>query len=124
MSTLAESIPDTPTSGDPGSDPIPFLPEPKRLSEILRLPPHLRDPWIKSLVTEVHGLARRGTFAFEEPTADDKVIPVMEVYKCKTDQDGMIDKLKCHIVYHGDMHAHDKVDIWNQGTGIRFSYSR
>ena len=56
ITALAESIPETPEPGESGTDPVPFLPEPKRLSEILRLPPHLRDPWIKALVAEIRGL--------------------------------------------------------------------
>ena len=46
---LAESI-DPITSGDPGSDPTPFLPEPTGLYKVLKQPIATRRPWIQSLV--------------------------------------------------------------------------
>ena len=38
----------------------------------------------------------------------------MEVYKCKLDQDGLIDKLKCRIVFRGDLYTpNTPEDSWN-----------
>jgi hypothetical protein len=101
------------TPGDPGTDPLPFLPEPQRIPEILKMPSHIREPWLNSFKKEFQGLIKRKTVKREEPNDDDIVGHVMEVYKAKLDKNGNIDKLKCRIVYRGDLHQHDDIDTWN-----------
>ena len=100
-------------TGDPGGDPTPFLPEPNRLNEVLRLPPRIRDPWVRSLVKEVKGLVTRGTFSIEDPLEGDEIVTAMDVYKCKLDPSGLIDKLKTRVVVRGDLLDKSEVDTWN-----------
>ena len=66
---LAESI-DSITSGDPGSNPTPFLPEASGLYKVLKQPVATRRPWIKSLVKELKGLVKdRGAFNKDFPVS-------------------------------------------------------
>ena len=38
----------------------------------------------------------------------------MEIFKCKIDELGFIDKLKCHIVFRGDLYdPTTPLDSWN-----------
>jgi hypothetical protein len=77
---LAESIHPI-TSGDPGSDPTPFLPEPAGLYKVLKQHIATRRPWIQSLVKELKGLVKdRGAFKKELLGLNDTVIPVKEVF--------------------------------------------
>ena len=101
--------------GSSGSDPALFLPEPRRLKEVLQLPSRICRGWLAAWVKEIKGMIfRRNSFKLEDPTADDKVIPIMEVFKCKIDMHGLIDKLKCRIVFRGDLYEPlNPQDSWN-----------
>jgi hypothetical protein len=111
---LAESINHI-AAGDPGSDPTPFLPEPSGLYKVLKQPIATRRPWIQSLVKELKGLVKdRGAFKKEQPGPTDTVVPVKEVFKCKLDQHGNVDKLKARIVFRGDLYTPTTdIDSWN-----------
>ena len=86
--------------GEPGSDPLPFLPEPNRLPQVLRLPEHVQVPWLKSFVKEIRGLiVGNNCFSIETPQNSERILPLMEVFKCKLDRFGMVDKLKCCVVF-------------------------
>lgn len=54
-------------------------------------------------------------FGLEDvPNEEEEIIPVKEVYKCKIDQDGNIDKLKARVVFRGDLYAPShQLDSWN-----------
>ena len=114
-SVMQEASTPAPPPGEPGSDPLPFLPEPNRLPQILRLPDHIQQPWLKAFVKEIKGLiVNNQCFSIEDPQPQDHVVPLMEVFKCKLDKFGMVDKLKCRIVFRGDLH-HPSADLdsWN-----------
>jgi hypothetical protein len=103
-----------PDIGQPGSDPSPFIPEPRGLYEILAMSPRYRAPWLKAFRDEITGLNKLGVWKLGEPRPGDKVIPVMEVYKCKIGPEGLLDKLKCRVVYRGDLDNVDRgIDPWN-----------
>ena len=107
---MAETEPDA-----PGSDPAPFTILPRTVTQTLRMPPAIAKAWQKSFVKEVVGiLINRQTCKIEEPGPNDSVVPVMEVYRCKLDKDGLVDKLKCRIVFRGDLYdPADPQDPWN-----------
>jgi len=106
--TIMESV-----YGEPGMDPTPFLPEPRDVRQIIRLPVHIKDAWGRSFVKEVRGLIVK-VFAKEDPGPDDTVIPLMCVFKCKLNKFGMIDKLKSRAVFRGDLYTPmDGSDSWN-----------
>ena len=111
---LAKSI-DPHTSGDPGSDPTPFLPKPPGLYKVLKQPIATRQPWIQSLVKELKGLVKdRGASKKELPGLNDTVVPVKEVFKCKLDQHGNVDKLKARIIFRGDLYTPTtNINSWN-----------
>ena len=49
-----------------------------------------------------------------DPRPEDEIVPVMELFKCKIDKEGMIDKLKARIVFRGDLYdPKDPQDSWN-----------
>jgi hypothetical protein len=114
---LAESI-DPITSGDPGSDPTPFLPEPTGLYKVLKQPIATRQEWIQSLVKELKGLVKDcRAFKKELRGLNDTVVPVKEVFKCKLDQHGNVDKLKARIVFRGDLYTPTtNINSWNPHT--------
>jgi hypothetical protein len=102
-----------PASGQPGSDPSPFLPEPRGLYEVIKMPPRYKTPWLKAFNDELNGLYKLQVWKLGKPKAEDKVIPVMDVYKAKIDINGMIDKLKVRIVFRGDLDKEDRgIDPW------------
>ena len=92
-------------AGEPGSDPTPFLPEPRTVKSFSRIPIFIQKAWIAALVKEITGLVfKRKVFAKEDPQPGEKVLPLTEVFKTKLDQDGMIDKLKARICFRGDLY--------------------
>jgi hypothetical protein len=54
LSVISDS--DTPQPGEPGSDPLPFLPEPNRLPQILKMPDPIQAAWISCFLKELIGL--------------------------------------------------------------------
>ena len=102
-----------PAVGQPGSDPSPFLPEPRGLYEVIKLPPRYKTPWLKAFVSELLGLQKLKVWKLSDPRPTDKIIPVMDVYKAKIDINGNIDKLKVRMVFRGDLDKEDRgVDPW------------
>jgi len=70
--------------GEPGSDPALFLPEPRGLYEIIKLPPHLRKAWLAALVKEFKGLVSNQTFSIEPMKDDDKIMDAMDVTSARS----------------------------------------
>ena len=100
---------------EPGSDPTPFNIVPCSIVHTDKMPPAIAKAWAKSFVKELKGiLVDRQACALEDPLPSDTIVPLMEVYWCKLDKDGNVDKLKCRIVFRGDLY--DPVDLqdpWN-----------
>jgi hypothetical protein len=101
--------------GEPGTDPTPFMPEPRDAWQILKSPPHIKQAWAKPFCKEVKGLiVTRQVFKMEDPLPGESVTPIMMICKCKIDMFGLIDKLKCRAVFRGDLHHPlDDMDSWN-----------
>ena len=101
--------------GDPGTDPSPFSPVIRSVVQTDRLPRPIGKAWVKSFVSELTGiLVNRRACALEDPNPDDQVVDVMEVYRAKIDKDGLLDKLKCRVVFRGDLcDPADDMDTWN-----------
>jgi Reverse transcriptase (RNA-dependent DNA polymerase) len=97
-----------------GADPNFFLPEPRNLKEVLCLPKRYRDPWFAAFYKEITGLLDQETFEIETPPLSTPITPVMEVYKCKLDPNGRVDKLKDRIVFRGDLYTPTEPEnTWN-----------
>jgi hypothetical protein len=64
--------------GASGTDPSPFLPEPRNMKAVGRLPKRLQLPWINSFKKELKGLiyTHKVFSNREQPGPDDPVIPV------------------------------------------------
>jgi hypothetical protein len=99
--------------GEPGSDPTYFIPEPRSLADIKKMPPQMRDPWIKASRAEIKGLISRNTFTIEDAPKGVKAPMLMFVFKCKTNKFGFLDKLKARAVFRGDLIPHEDVCTWN-----------
>jgi hypothetical protein len=112
---LKALLEDNPALGEPGSDPLPFLPEPNRIPQILQLPEDIREAWLKSFRKELRGLIITNLcFRIETPPPNTRVVPLMEIFKCKLDKFGKVDKLKCRIVFRGDLYSPtEDIDSWN-----------
>jgi Reverse transcriptase (RNA-dependent DNA polymerase) len=113
-SVAAEVLPDLPP-GSSGESPSMFIPEPQGLYRVLREPPSVKDAWVGAFEKEIRGLVK-GQKAVEICPIDEgkSSVPVREIFKCKLDQNGMIDKLKCRVVFRGDLYdPQDPMDSWN-----------
>ena len=100
--------------GMPGSEPTFFLPEPRSIYQIAKMPMRYSKPWRNAFVKEFTGLRRMNTYKVGNPNPNDPITPVMDLYKCKLDKDGMIDKLKCRMVFRGDLYDPlQPEDSWN-----------
>lgn len=81
-----------------------YLPEPQTFRAILDLPPEIRSLWMNSVYSELKNLIiDNETFALEDPTPGEQVIPTRIVNKAKSDPHGNMSKLKCRIVARGDL---------------------
>jgi hypothetical protein len=97
-----------------GSDPSAFMPEPKRLFDLFKLPIQVQKAWCRALVQEFRGLVKENTFSPETPPPDFVINQIMEIFKCKLDMYGMLDKLKSRIVFRGDLYTPScDMDSWN-----------
>jgi hypothetical protein len=112
---ITESCDHSTTIGESGMDSLPFIPEPVSIKQLLREPLPIREAWKKAFVKEADGIINTYQAVEVVPiTEPNKVIPVKVVFKCKTNKDGKIDKLKCRIVVRGDLHDPvDPMDSWN-----------
>jgi hypothetical protein len=103
------------TIGESGSDPSPFLPEPKGLKQVLREPAPIRSAWLVAFHKEVRGFIKTQQGAMiDTPNDTDIIVPVKDIFKCKLNKLGMIEKLKCRIVFRGDLYdPQNPLDSWN-----------
>lgn len=99
----------------PGSDPTPFQQIPNSIKDVNGMAPEVARAWIKSFVKEVKGiLVERQACEKAEPEPEDTIVPVMDVYRCKYDLHGLLDKLKTRIVFRGDLYdPKEPLDTWN-----------
>ena len=88
----------------------PYLPEPKSLEAIKRLPDKIKEGWVKAIRKELKGVIeenetfRRG----EELQLGDEIIPAMIIFKAKVTSRGYLDKLKARLVARGDLQQRDE----------------
>jgi hypothetical protein len=97
-----------------------FAPAPTHWKHILRLPDHLKTPWIASLRKELLTLLRMETFtSIITVESDDMIIPVTAKFRIKLTSTGAIDKLKGRTCLHGDMQTKGHWDTWCPIAGFR-----
>jgi Reverse transcriptase (RNA-dependent DNA polymerase) len=113
MNVIAETM--SPQIGESGSSTGLFIPEPQGLYRVLREPPAVKAAWIKAFVSELTGLVfTQQAVAISPASESDSVVPVREIFKCKLNAFGAVDKLKCRIVFRGDLYdPKDDLDSWN-----------
>ena len=99
----------------PGSDPAPFLPEPRSMREVMGLPSRMKLPWVKAFIKELRGLIfHHQAVEIDEILSSDKIIHALKVLKCKIEEHGLLDKLKVCIVFRGNLYKPTvKIDPWN-----------
>jgi hypothetical protein len=113
---LSEASVRPPAIDDSGSSPAPFMPEPTCIRHLARLTPTVKAAWTKAFHKELRSLVitQRAVSLTDSPSPTDRVVPVKELFKCKLDQHGNIDKLKCRIVFRGDLYNPESpLDSWN-----------
>ena len=94
----------------------PYIPEPKSLQAVLRLPKEIQIGWIKAIVKELKFVIENGTFRRgETPVEGDEVVPSMLVFKAKITSRGFLDKLKARCVARGDLQQveEDPDNLWS-----------
>jgi hypothetical protein len=97
-----------------GARPSNYMLETKRIKDLAYLDKHMQKAWTKAIVKEFQGLLSQNTFLPTKPRAGEKINQVMEVFKCKLDKDGLVDKLQACIVFRGDLyHPTTEKNSWN-----------
>ena len=102
--------------GKPGTDPSPFLPDPRSLQASLRAPLHAQPAWGKALKKETKGLIcdMKVFEMVKDVSRYWKVIPLMLALKCKIDTHGLINELKGRTVFRGNLCTPEGgMDLWN-----------
>ena len=62
----------------------PYIPEPKSLQAVMRLPKEIQAGWIKAIIKELKFIIENGTFRRGvKPVEGDKVVPSMLIFKAK-----------------------------------------
>ena len=62
----------------------PYLPEPKNLKQIMKLPIEIRNGWIKAIVKELKFIIENNTFRRGEQVREgDEVVPSIIIFKAK-----------------------------------------
>ena len=95
----------------------PYLPEPKSLAEVRRLPQSIQKDWIKTVIKEFKGVIE-GNATFRRgvtPEIGDEIIPAMIIFKAKVTSRGFLDKLKARLVARGDLQhkEEDSDNLWS-----------
>ena len=98
-----------------------FLPEPRSLTQILRLSPHTKERWGEAIRAELTGLFDCDTFSLtEKPFPADEIIPTKLALKTKLNSYGGLDKLKARICLRGDMQIKDaNSNSWSPTASTR-----
>lgn len=91
-----------------------FLPAPNHWKQITRTPERQRQPWLKSLRSELELLIHKmKVFKPEKPTENDPIIPTTTKFRTKIKPDGTVEKLKARICLRGDKQVKDEdEDTW------------
>ena len=81
-----------------------YLPEPKSVRTLMKLPEKVRRDWLSAVKHELKNLITNQTFNIKEkPKLGEQVIPTMIVFKAKTNSPGKLDKLKARCCARGDL---------------------
>ena len=86
------------TLSETGSEVSYFIPEPRNLSKVTRLPTNVKKSWSKSTFKEIKHLINNKNFLIEYLEKGYTVTTCMDVYKSNIQYDGSLDKLKLRIV--------------------------
>ena len=63
----------------------------------------IKKTWSKADKKDIKNLINNQTFLIQKPEKGEPVTPYMDVYKSKTQSDGILDKLKLRIAVRGDL---------------------
>ena len=97
-----------------------FIPEPRSLSQILRMNKYVQEKWGEAIRKEINGLFDNGTFELTEMALPaDEVIPVKLALKTKLNSYGGLDKLKARVCLRGDMQIKDESNPWSPTASSR-----
>ena len=98
-----------------------FLPEPRSLSQVLRLSPYIKEKWGEEIRSELIGLFNSDTFSLiDKPLPADEIIPTKLTFKTKLNSYGGLDKLKARICMRGDMQIkYDGNNSWSPTASTR-----
>ena len=69
------------TLGESVSEVSHFIPEPRNLVEVKRLPADIKNSWLKSTLKDIKHLINNNTFRMDESEKGGPVIPCMDFYK-------------------------------------------
>ena len=89
-------------------------------SEVTKLSEYKKKPWLKANQKDIKNRINNKTFLVEDPKKGEPVTTCMDVYKEKTQSDGIIKKLKLRIVVRGDLQNKELVgDTWSPTSPMR-----
>ena len=92
-----------PTLGESGSEVSHFIPEPRKFSEVTRLPADVKKDWLKATLKEIKHLINNQTFIIDDTYNFYPLTPCMYVYKPNIQYDGIIEKLNLIILVRRDL---------------------
>ena len=94
----------------------PYLPEPRNLNDIKKMPIDIKNNWLKAVKKELRFLIENGTFKRgEKPQNGDEILPAILVFKAKVTSRGFLDKLKARCCARGDLQQKpgDPDELWS-----------
>ena len=95
------------------------IPQPRSLSQILKLSHVIRDKWSLSTQNELLGLFDNNTFdTNEKASSADEVIPLKCASNYKLNSYGGLDKLKARICVRGNMQIKDVINNWSPTASV------
>ena len=96
-----------------------FIPEPRSLSQVLRLSPIIKEKLGLAIKSEILGLFDNDTFdTSERALPADQIITVKCAFKDKLNSYGGIDKLKARICVRDDIQIKDILNNWSPTASV------
>ena len=88
-----------------------FIPEPRSLSQVLRLSPIIKEKWGHAIDNDTFDTSERALPA-------DEIIPLKCAFKAKLNSYGGLDKLKARICVRGDRQIKDLINNWSPTASV------
>ena len=111
---VKDILQDLPRLKEYGAEVSYFISEPRNFAEVTKFSNYKNKPSPKTTMKEIRTLINNRNFLVEYPEKFEPVTPCMDVYKAKTQYDGILETIKLRIVLRGDLHNTELFgDTWS-----------